>query len=214
MSLFEFQNKNKNQHYSKKHNVIEKLMFLNSYDNGDFILLDSTIIDLLGFSGDEENMLFIIENMEGISRGTSIHDKNCNFTVTDEKIFLKKRTFQHFMIISDAINVKDYFIDANRVMRESFCIKTSMSSDTQYNIKELTEQNYKKFMKSYNERDNLIDLMESAYSYLRCNNENSHTECIYCYIENEIRKDFSTLEHYIVSLNDAFEDLKYLINKG
>lgn len=214
MSLFNFQNKYKYQHLVKKYCDIEKLLFLNSHDENDFVLLDPTIVESLGFTGEEENMLFIIESMERVVKGASIRDENCNFIVTDGKIFLKKPMFQHFVIISDAPKVKEYLIDANSVIRASFSLRSSTSTDKEYSIKELTEQNYKKVLKSYNGRDDLIDLMESVYSYVRCNNGNSPKECIYCFIEHEIQKDLKKLEEQILALNEAFDLLRSLVNKG
>ena len=129
MSLFDFQNKYKYQHLVRKYHDIEKLLFLNSHKENDFILLDPTIVELLGFTGDEENMLFIIENMEHVVKGALCSDENCNFTFTDGKIFLKKLMFQHFVILSDAPNVKEYLIDANSVIRASFSLRSSTCSD-------------------------------------------------------------------------------------
>ena len=74
-------------------------------------------------TGDEENMLFVIENMEHVVKGASHSDENCNFTFTDGMIFLKKSMFQHFVILSDAPNVMGFLIDANSVIRASFSLR-------------------------------------------------------------------------------------------
>ena len=69
-----------------------------------------------------------------------------------------------------------------------------------------------KSMKSYDGREYLIDLMESVYSYVRCNNGNSAKECIFCFIEHELRKDLKKLEEQIMLLNEAFDSLRVLVN--
>ena len=206
MSLFGFQHKNEHlQHYCD----IEELLFLNiqRYDENDFIPIDTCMIEMLGFTGDIENMLFIIESMERVVKGSSTSDTCCNFVVFKDQMFLKKKIFQHFVIISDPPKVRDYLIHSNRIIRGSFSLKYSSSPDEEYTIKELSEQNYRKLMKSFEERDDLIDLMETVYSYIKRNNKDTPIECIYCYISNEIRRDFKRLEDQLCILNSAFDSL-------
>lgn len=209
MSLFGFQHKNE---HLQQYRDIEELMFLNTqrYSENDFITIDTSTIDILGFTGDIENMSFIIESMERVVKGSSVDDTRCNFVSCKGQMFLKKKMFQHFVIVSDPPRVREYLIHSNRIIRASFSLKYSCSPDEQYTMKELSEQNYRKTTRSFEERDDLIDLMETVYSYIKRTNEDSSIACIYCYISNEIREDFKRLEDQLRLLNSAFDSLTHV----
>ena len=134
MSLFGFQNKNE---HLKQYCDIEGLLFLNiqRYSENDFIPIDTCMVDLLGFTDNVENMSFIIENMERVVKGMSVDNTKCNFVLHEGQMFLKKKTFQHFVIVSDPPKVREYLIHFNRIIRGSFSLKYSSSADQEYTIK-------------------------------------------------------------------------------
>ena len=174
---------------------VENIMFkhIHHLDSTDFLLLEQHVIDFLGFKDDKENMLFIIENMQGI-----IH----------------KKYFQHFVIISDTQRIGQYLINFNRLVWKYNALERSTNPLV---IKELTKTNYKKCMKCFVICDDLISFIHDIYAYMDDQKQyRTRKMCEYCALIEELNEDINTFESQwnvlTVDFNSTYRSLKQLLS--
>ena len=195
---------------------VENIMFkhIHHLDSTDFLLLEQHVIDFLGFKDDKENMLFIIENMQGIIKGNDLQDSNCNFVLKDGNIYIHKKYFQHFVIISDTPRIRQYLINFNKLVRKYNALERSTNPLV---IKELTETNYKKCMKCFVIRDDLISFIHDIYAYMDYQKQyRTRKMCEYCALIEELNEDINTFDTQwkvlTVDFNSTYHSLKQLLS--
>ena len=195
---------------------VENIMYkhINHLDSTSFLLLEPSVIDFLGFKDDEENMLFIIENMQGIVKGNELEDSSCNFVLKNGNIYIHKKYFQHFVIISDTPRIRQYLINFNRLVRKYNALKNTTNPLV---IKELTETNYTKCMKCFVMRDDLISFIHDIYAYMDYQKQyRKRAMCKYCALIEELNEDISTFETQrrilTVDFNSTYGSLKQLLS--
>ena len=195
---------------------VENIMYkhIDHVDSTDFLLLEPHVIDFLGFKDDKENMVFIIENMEGIKKGNNLENSSCNFVLKDGNIYIHKKYFQHFVIISDTSRIRQYLINFNRLVRKYNALN---STSNPLVIKELTETNYKKCMKCFEIRDDLISFIRDIYAYMDYQKQYRKKKmCEYCALIEELNEDINTFETQwkvlTVDFNSTYCSLKRLLS--
>ena len=194
-----------NEYFEKNRSLIdsdvENIMYkyIRDLDSTEFVLLSPFVVEFLNFKDDEENMIFIIENMEGIVRGNDLKDSGCNLVLKDGNIYIHKKFFQHFIIISDTPRIRRYLINFNRIIRTYNDLK---STKNPFVIKELTDQNYKKYMKCFVMRDDLISLIHGMYVLM--DRQNKRKMCEYCALIEEIHEDIHSFEEQSRTLTEDF----------
>ena len=101
-----------NEYFKKNRSLIdsdvENIMYkyIRDLDSTEFVLLSPFVVEFLNFKDDEENFIFIIENMEGIIKGNDLKDSRCNLVLKDGNIYIHKKFFQHFIIIADTPRIR------------------------------------------------------------------------------------------------------------
>lgn len=195
---------------------VENIMYkhINHLNSTSFLSLEPHVIDFLGFKDDEENMLFIIENMQGIVKGNELEDSSCNFVLKNGNIYIHKKYFQHFVIISDTPRIRQYLINFNRLVRKYNALK---STTNPLAIKELTETNYTKCMKCFMMRDDLISFIHDIYAYMDYQKQyRKRAMCEYCALIEELNEDISTFETQrrilTMDFNSTYGSLKQLLS--
>ena len=161
---------------------------LQHLDDTDYIELNDSIIDTLGFTDDLQNMLFIIEQKIG---------KNCVVT-NGRRITMTKRHFQHLVIVADTPRIHKYFFDTNRFIRVLCDYSNKYDAcDDYFMVKEMDETTYKTILKCFDKRDQMIEVIKTMFEHshyiIECKEKNSTIDDIV----RELRNDMDIYERQL-----------------
>ena len=159
---------------------------LQHLDDTDYIELNDSIIDTLGFTDDLQNMLFIIE--QKIGKNCVIIDNN------NRRITMTKRHFQHLVIVADTPRIHKYFFDTNRFIRVLCDYSNKYDAcDDYFMVKEMDETTYKTILKCFDKRDQMIEVIKTMFEHshyiIECKEKNATI--------NELRNDMDIYERQL-----------------
>ena len=163
---------------------------LQHLDDTDYIELNDSIIDTLGFTDDLQNMLFIIE--QKIGKNCVIIDNN------NRRITMTKRHFQHLVIVADTPRIHKYFFDTNRFIRVLCDYSNKYDAcDDYFMVKEMDETTYKTILKCFDKRDQMIEVIKTMFEHshyiIECKEKNATINDLV----RELRNDMDIYERQL-----------------